>query len=854
MGDAPAVSAAAAPSPSPAKNAVVAAKASTSGAVEASGADGAGSSEGRVHVFSFDPGLQHPTHLVLRPRRGGQHRRRRLPPFTLTLRLPPPPPPSVLAPPSPSAQPVESSETPAEQPLSSPLASASERDQHQAATPLTSTHSGEGPSSRDQYGSEPYLEDLVALAVELARSKAAERATQPEAMPPAVTPGPATVSLRCPQSGRAFQHTPLLPRYTPMEGVPERWLPGSVLAGGAQLLAGGLQAPGSCIVGYDTPIEGVPERPMKRLCLATPAPPMRLSAHLGPNPLRNAAAAVPSEAATAEAAGPGPAAEVGVPLGPSPSLQAQGGTPHGAAGCLGDEALGAGFHDVLTAGGDMTLNLTAADIAAQVAATAEAAMQRIRKLEAEHPVSVTSTGTGNTAATPSCAAIAPREAASVPPSASSTPVPLKMQNLAAAAANAVLRAAEAMGGPPTAHRLSLAPRASLPPRAPRADAGLSGPAEAPQGGMGASRSGSDFSDEVAGGLEPGPSGLDSRRGSLDGLIHRVPSGALLFPSRTPSPLGGLARVIQNGPAGALVRAALLIGARVPAMGLPHTIAYTCSSSCRFACYCSAHVGVGLGKAAEKGAEPEPLGLTPPHEPLPVLAGAGGAGPSAVAVQAQPAGMGAVAGARHRSSAAAASALPGVTAEEPRGSRAGAAAGCSAVGAAAAAGARTPVNGPASSADSGRCQGTDVHGGVRGIGGRCSGQGVENGGRGTEARSAACGMSAEEEGEAAFAHEDDAGMAMVEVMALPDEPQVLQPRGQEAKGGSRSQGSGASSDADSKREGENSAGRHNGETYLHERKLVQGRKSLAGRGLSGEEIPLSQYRAGTRSTACGSASP
>lgn len=227
----------------------------------------------------------------------------------------------------------------------------------------------------------------------------------------------------------------------------------------------------------------------------------------------------------------------------------------------------------------------------------------------------------------------------------------------------------------------------------------------------------------------------------------------------------------------------------------------------------------------------------------MLSGAGGAGPSAAAVQAQPADMcAATAAARYRSSAAATSALPAVVAQEPRGNRAGAAAGCSAVGAAAA-GARTPANGPTSTADSSRCQGTDVHDDVPGTGGRCSERGVEDGGRGTETRSAGCGMGAEEEGEGAFAHEDDAGMAMVEVMALPDEPQVLQPRGQESKGGSRSQGSGASSDADSKRE--NSAGRHNGETYLHERKLVQGRKSLAGTSSSGEEVPLGQYLAGAR---------
>lgn len=566
-----AASAAAAPLSTPAKNAAVTVQASTLGGAGGSGADGVGNSEGRVHMFSFDPGLQYPTHLVLRPRRAGQQRRRRLPPFTLTLRLPPPPPPAP-APPSPSVQLAESPKAPAGQPSSSPLASTSEQDQPQVATPGTSTHSGEGLSSWDKSnldGSEPYLEDLVALAMELARSKAAERASQPEATAPAVTLGSAStpaagVSLRCPQSGRAFQHTPLLPRYTPMEGIPERWLPGSVLAGGPQLRVGGPQAPGSCIAGHDTPIEGVPERPMKRLCLATPAPLMRLPAQLEPNPLRSAAAAASGGAAAAEAAEPGPAAEAGVPLGASSSLQAQ---PHGAAACLGNAALAAGFHDVLTAGGDMTLNLTAADIAAQVAATAEAAMQRIRKLEAEHPVSVTSTGTGNTAATPSCAAIVPREAISVPPSASSTPVPLKMQNLAAAAENAVRRAAEAMGGPPTAHRLSLALRASLPPRAPRLDAGTSGPAEAPQGGIGASGSGSDVSDAVAEGPEPGPSGLDSRRGSLDDLIHRAPSGALLFPSRTPSPLGGLARVIQNGPAGALVGAAVLFEVKAHTIGL-----------------------------------------------------------------------------------------------------------------------------------------------------------------------------------------------------------------------------------------------------------------------------------------------
>ncbi|KAG2446826.1 hypothetical protein HYH02_008386 [Chlamydomonas schloesseri] len=256
------------------------------------------------------------------------------------------------------------------------------------------------------------------------------------------------------------------------------------------------QAPGTCSAKGFTPIEGVPERmpdrSVKRMRLSAPfarqLPPLPPSL---PQPEQEEPAEQP--AAQADGASGQPAA-----------------SPSGAASQLENLA-----------------ELQPAEIAAAVSAAARAALRRVRQFHDRlQPGSASTDHEGGAAAAVGDVATSSHTCISTPAGptsslTSNTPAVVKMHNLAAAAVDAVQRAAEAMGGPPTCRpRPSLL--AGLPPRPPPSVSGT--PLV-----LGSSATG-------AGVVLPAAA-PDGQAGMED-IIHRAPAGALIFPSRTPSPMGG----------------------------------------------------------------------------------------------------------------------------------------------------------------------------------------------------------------------------------------------------------------------------------------------------------------------------
>lgn len=468
---------------------------------------------GETVVHAFDPteGRQHRV-LVMGFSQGS---RRRAQPRTFTLSFKVPPPPRY---PTPAPSPVPSA-------APSPLATASRLAtpaRSPAATvslsPLTGMR-GRISAAASPGVREPHLDDLVALAFEAAH--AAEARKQAEMQRPSVsaaaTPAPGRLPAG-PAPGLLTQDTPARLHATPIEGVPERLLLPPLTSdrrrrfGNLEVRstpAAGQQVPGTSVKGF-TPIEGVPERmpdrSVKRMRLSAP-----FARHLPPVP--------PS---LQQERGDGQAAGKDVPEPSERAVPENNGTGQKAASPSG-----------ATSQLDNLAQLQPAEIAAAVSAVARAALERVRNFhERLQPCSASTEQEGCAAAATTDVATSSHTCVSTPAGptsslTSNTPAVVKMHNLAAAAVDAVQRAAEAMGGPPTCRpRPSLL--AGLPPRPPASVSGTPVASGGPAGAAGAA----------------GPAAAQHLMEAADGqagmedIIHRAPAGTLIFPSRTPSPMGG----------------------------------------------------------------------------------------------------------------------------------------------------------------------------------------------------------------------------------------------------------------------------------------------------------------------------
>ncbi|KAG2435373.1 hypothetical protein HXX76_007445 [Chlamydomonas incerta] len=468
---------------------------------------------GETVVHAFDPteGRQH--RVLVMGFAQGSRRRAQPRTFTLSFKVPPAPrQPTPAASPVPSAAPATlATASIRDTPAHSPAASVS-------MSPLISMR-GRISAAASPGGREPHLDDLVALAFEAARAVEARR--QAELQVPsaaaAATPAPGRLPAG-PGPNWLAQNTPARPHATPIEGVPERLLLPltSDRRRGFGDMAGrstpaGQEAAGTSAKGF-TPIEGVPERmperSVKRMRLSAP-----FARQLPPLP--------PSLPQPARDDGPHASRGVPEPL-ERPAPEADGSSGQPAASPSG-----------ATSRLDNLAELQPAEIAAAVSAVARAALQRVRQFHDRlQPGSASVEQDGGTAATVGDVATSSHTCISTPAGptsslTSNTPAVVKMHNLAAAAVDAVQRAAEAMGGPPTCRpRPSLL--AGLPPRPPTS---VSGTPTASGGAAG-----------VAGTAGPAavqqPAEAADGQAGLDDIIHRAPAGALIFPSRTPSPMGG----------------------------------------------------------------------------------------------------------------------------------------------------------------------------------------------------------------------------------------------------------------------------------------------------------------------------
>ncbi|GFR49508.1 hypothetical protein Agub_g11548 [Astrephomene gubernaculifera] len=332
---------------------------------------------------------------------------------------------------------------------------------------------------------------------------------------------------------------------TPIEGVPERLLlPGSALR---VKDAGPATRPGACSSAFlgMTPVEGVPERMLKRPRLHSPESARRAAGGggrcgLGPMGSWQGPVACGIQQAQADQSAPGPLEG------------ADGGEDEGCA-ALGQDAAGIGCDTVpcgdegvpitgpalaeCSAAPDPPPDLTVSDVAAAAIAATRIVLLRLQpEADAEpsggppeQPVDLAPER-----------AVAPHASTSVaqepsPTPSNGTPAVVKINNVAAAVANAVRRATEAMGGPPSC-RASQPLRGALPPRPPSTTGHGSVAANRPL--IACSRDSAAF----AARHHRTPSEADGARG-LEDLIHRAPPGALIFPSRTPSPMGGCRRAL-----------------------------------------------------------------------------------------------------------------------------------------------------------------------------------------------------------------------------------------------------------------------------------------------------------------------
>ncbi|GLC48564.1 hypothetical protein PLESTB_000111700 [Pleodorina starrii] len=403
-------------------------------------------------------------------------------------------------------------------------------------------------------------------------------AAQHGALTAARTPMPPRNAGMSPLAAAALQQCSPWHAVTPMEGVPERFFwPGSARRAVAMPRPAGSPGSDTCSTS-GTPIEGVPERLTKRRvslgelqghakrrrCSMLPPTYWPLAAvENTPRAMnRPADSAAKSPGHDWKAGGPQHGDReprgAGTPavadeecerpdLTLSPSKAALAGAAAkvpAADSPAEDRSLAAAGSAEDPAGGEPRArnleqeHMTAADIAAAASAAARAALARLQALVTPAP----SHTSRSEAAAPSASRGSVSRGSVSRGSAfigisdlspcSNTPAVVKIQNLALTAADAVQRVEQLLRRAPSTSEAQSLCRSGLPPRPPSV-AGLLAAKAAAAGTQAVS-----VARDVANSAQRRVSfGLDEQPGSAS-LIHRAAPDALVFPSRTPSPMFG----------------------------------------------------------------------------------------------------------------------------------------------------------------------------------------------------------------------------------------------------------------------------------------------------------------------------